>query len=173
MKMLTVGFILGALLLVGTGRAHRLSGHPQSLKGKLTLARAQVKHDRAVVHSLGTRGWLLLTPLPFEALSHQSWLAEDTRYVKRLTRLLNPRRRVDGCLSALISRESGWNVHAKNPRTGAYGLPQALPGSKMAAAGPNWRHDATTQIRWMVGYVNARYGGSCAALSFQKANGYY
>ncbi len=78
---------------------------------------------------------------------------------------------VDGCLSELIQRESGWDAHASNP-SGAYGLPQALPGSKMASAGADWRDNPATQIRWMIGYV-ARYGGSCAALAFQKANGYY
>ncbi len=78
---------------------------------------------------------------------------------------------VDGCLSELIQRESGWNAHAMNA-SGAYGLPQALPGSKMASAGADWRDNPATQIRWMLGYVG-RYGGSCGALAFQKANGYY
>ncbi len=80
---------------------------------------------------------------------------------------------VDACLSELIHRESRWNVTARNPTSGAYGLPQALPGSKMASAGPDWRTNAWTQVRWMRGYVARRYGGSCAALSFQKAHGYY
>jgi hypothetical protein len=84
-----------------------------------------------------------------------------------------PRPAVDGCLSTLIDRESGWNVRATNPSTGAYGLPQALPGSKMATAGPDWATNPVTQIRWMRSYVTARYGGSCAALSFQVAHGWY
>ena len=79
---------------------------------------------------------------------------------------------VDGCLSELIQRESHWNVHATNPITGAYGLPQALPGSKMASAGADWHDNAQTQIRWMRGYVQ-KYGGSCGALAFQKAHGWY
>lgn len=80
---------------------------------------------------------------------------------------------VDSCLSTLISRESGWDVHADNPYTHAYGIPQALPGDKMASAGPNWRHDAATQIRWMTGYIHDRYGSTCSALAFQIANGWY
>lgn len=80
---------------------------------------------------------------------------------------------VDSCLSELIARESGWSVTATNPSTGAYGLPQALPGSKMATAGPDWATNPRTQIRWMLGYVNGRYGGSCGALAFQQANGWY
>lgn len=79
---------------------------------------------------------------------------------------------VDDCLAELISRESGWRVTATNARSGAYGLPQALPGSKMASAGADWRTNPFTQIRWMLGYVTA-YGGSCGALAFQKANGWY
>lgn len=79
---------------------------------------------------------------------------------------------VDGCLSELISRESGWRVDATNPSSGAYGLPQALPGEKMKSAGADWKTNPMTQIRWMLGYVTA-YGGSCGALAFQKANGWY
>lgn len=76
------------------------------------------------------------------------------------------------CLDELVQRESGWDVHATNPTTGAYGLPQALPGSKMASAGPDWRDNPRTQIRWMFGYVR-KYGGPCGALAFQKAHGWY
>lgn len=80
---------------------------------------------------------------------------------------------VDPCLDELVYRESRWVVTATNPSSGAYGLPQALPGSKMASAGPDWRTNPFTQLRWMRGYVAGRYGGSCAALAFQKANGWY
>ena len=100
------------------------------------------------------------------------WL---TREYKQTEAVVHPRvvtPAVDSCLSELIQRESGWNVRATNPRTGAYGLPQALPGSKMASAGPDWATNPATQIRWMQGYV-AHYGGSCGALAFQKANGWY
>lgn len=79
---------------------------------------------------------------------------------------------VDGCLSELIQRESGWRVTATNPDTGAYGLPQALPGSKMASAGSDWATNPATQIRWMLGYVQ-QYGGSCGALAHQIAYGSY
>lgn len=57
--------------------------------------------------------------------------------------------------------------------SGAYGGPQALPGHKMSSAGPDWRTNIWTQIRWMIGYMNGRYGSSCAALSFHDENGYY
>ncbi len=77
------------------------------------------------------------------------------------------------CLNALWNRESGWNVHARNASSGAYGIPQALPGSKMASAGPNWANDAATQIRWGLGYIGARYGGPCGAWGHSQATGWY
>lgn len=81
---------------------------------------------------------------------------------------------LDSCLRTLIVREgSRWDPHATNPSTGAYGLPQALPGSKMASAGADWADNPATQIRWMIGYVNSRYGGSCAALSHSYSYGWY
>jgi hypothetical protein len=76
------------------------------------------------------------------------------------------------CLDDLWSRESGWNVTAENP-SGAYGIPQALPGSKMASAGPDWQTDATTQIRWGLGYIKGSYGSPCGAWSHEEATGWY
>jgi resuscitation-promoting factor RpfB len=76
------------------------------------------------------------------------------------------------CLVAMWDRESGWNVHASNP-SGAYGIPQALPGSKMASAGPDWQNNATTQIKWGLGYISGRYGTPCGAWSFWQSNGWY
>jgi uncharacterized protein YabE (DUF348 family) len=76
------------------------------------------------------------------------------------------------CLVQIWDRESGWNVHAANP-SGAYGIPQALPGSKMGSAGPDWQDDATTQIRWGLGYIAGRYGTPCGAWSFWQNNGWY
>ncbi|MBF9070104.1 aggregation-promoting factor C-terminal-like domain-containing protein [Streptacidiphilus fuscans] len=73
----------------------------------------------------------------------------------------------------IISHESGWNVTATNPSSGAYGLAQALPGSKMASAGPDWQTDAATQIRWALGYMDATYGSPNQAWAFWQANGWY
>jgi hypothetical protein len=77
------------------------------------------------------------------------------------------------CLDSIYSQESGWNVHAANPTSSAYGIPQALPGSKMASAGPNWESDAATQIRWGLGYIKGRYGSPCSAWGFKEAHGWY
>jgi hypothetical protein len=62
-----------------------------------------------------------------------------------------------GPFAKLVAGESGWNVHARNASSGAYGLPQSLPGSKMASAGPDWRDNAATQLRWMLDYIAGRY----------------
>jgi hypothetical protein len=78
-----------------------------------------------------------------------------------------------GCLDNIWSQESGWNVHAANPSSSAYGIPQALPGSKMSSAGPNWEDNAETQIRWGLGYIRSRYGSACGAWSFKSGHGWY
>jgi hypothetical protein len=78
-----------------------------------------------------------------------------------------------GCLASLWNVESGWNVYAQNPSSGAYGIPQALPGSKMASAGPNWQSDAATQIRWGLGYIKSIYGSPCGAWGHEQADGWY
>jgi len=78
-----------------------------------------------------------------------------------------------GCLLDIWNRESGWNYDAENPYSGAYGIPQALPGDKMASAGADWQTDPTTQIRWGLGYISSVYGTPCDAWNFELANGYY
>jgi len=77
-----------------------------------------------------------------------------------------------GCLESLWNRESGWNTHAANP-SGAYGIPQALPGSKMASAGADWQNDPVTQIKWGLGYIQDRYGSPCGAWGHSQATGWY
>ncbi|RYD42347.1 MAG: lytic transglycosylase domain-containing protein, partial [Verrucomicrobiaceae bacterium] len=76
------------------------------------------------------------------------------------------------CFSWIISRESSWNVHAQNP-SGAYGLPQSLPGSKMASVAPDWRDNPATQIIWGAGYMKDRYGSPCGAQSHWRSAGNY
>jgi hypothetical protein len=78
-----------------------------------------------------------------------------------------------GCLQQLWQQESGWNPYATNPSSGAYGIPQALPGSMMASAGPDWRTDPATQIRWGLGYIKQRYGSPCGAWAHEQAVGWY
>jgi hypothetical protein len=77
------------------------------------------------------------------------------------------------CLNLLWNRESGWNYRATNPSSGAYGIPQALPGSKMSSAGADWADNPVTQIRWGLGYIKARYGTPCGAWSFKQGHNWY
>jgi hypothetical protein len=76
-------------------------------------------------------------------------------------------------LDPMWARESGWNAQAQNPSSGAYGIPQALPGSKMATAGSDWSTNPATQIKWGLDYIKQRYGSPAAAWSFWQANGWY
>ncbi|WP_328589099.1 aggregation-promoting factor C-terminal-like domain-containing protein, partial [Actinomadura logoneensis] len=92
-----------------------------------------------------------------------------------------------GCLVKLWNKESGWNTHASNPTSGAYGIPQALPGSKMASAGSDWQNSAKTQIKWGLdwqnsaktqikwglGYIKGRYGTPCGAWAHSQSVGWY
>ncbi|KAJ5173062.1 hypothetical protein N7492_005655 [Penicillium capsulatum] len=74
------------------------------------------------------------------------------------------------CFYSIVERESNWDYTATNVETGAYGLVQALPGSKMAAAGADWRINPATQIEWGLGYTKDRYNSPCGAWSFWQAN---
>ncbi|MET0724896.1 MAG: lytic transglycosylase domain-containing protein [Leifsonia sp.] len=77
------------------------------------------------------------------------------------------------CLVALWDRESHWNVNAHNSSSGAHGIPQALPGSKMATAGADWETNPATQITWGLGYITGRYGSACGAWAHSEDAGWY
>ncbi|MFG2722120.1 transglycosylase SLT domain-containing protein [Streptomyces sp. NPDC048416] len=73
----------------------------------------------------------------------------------------------------IVSRESGWNHTATNSSSGAYGLVQALPASKMASAGADWKTNPATQIKWGLDYMNSRYGSPVGAWNFWQAHHWY
>ena len=77
------------------------------------------------------------------------------------------------CLRRLWNFESSWRVHADNQYSSAYGIPQALPGKKMASAGDHWRRNAQTQIRWGLRYIRNRYARPCRALRHSHNYGWY
>ncbi len=77
------------------------------------------------------------------------------------------------CVDLLVTKESGWRVNAQNPSSSAYGIPQSLPGNKMASAGADWQTNPVTQLRWMKGYVAARYGGFCNAWAHSQRVNWY
>ncbi len=77
------------------------------------------------------------------------------------------------CYDNIIMRESLWDQFADNPTSSAYGIPQALPGNRMASEGADWKTNPATQIKWGLKYVKERYGTPCQAWSFKKAKGWY
>lgn len=77
------------------------------------------------------------------------------------------------CLVSLWNRESGWNTFAYNKSSGAYGIPQSLPGDKMASAGSDWATNYETQINWGLGYIIGRYGSPCGAWGHSEAYNWY
>lgn len=95
---------------------------------------------------------------------------------KAMGQRMNALKGWSGCWSALESlwtKESGWNERAQNPSSGAYGIPQSLPGSKMASAGSDWQTNAATQIAWGLSYIDARYGTPCEAWGHSQSVGWY
>jgi hypothetical protein len=77
------------------------------------------------------------------------------------------------CLVSLWDRESRWNVSALNSSSGAYGIPQALPGNKMASAGADWATNPATQVTWGLAYIAARYLTPCSAWAHSESVGWY
>ncbi|HEY0534866.1 MAG TPA: lytic transglycosylase domain-containing protein [Actinoplanes sp.] len=77
------------------------------------------------------------------------------------------------CLNKLWNKESGWNAHAENKGSGAYGIPQALPGSKMGTVASDWKTNPATQIKWGLGYIKGRYNSPCGAWQHSEDTGSY
>lgn len=78
-----------------------------------------------------------------------------------------------GCLQSLWNKESGWRTSAHNPYSGAHGIPQALPGRKMAAYGSDWATNPVVQIKWGLMYIKGRYGSPCSAWAHSQSYGWY
>ncbi len=77
------------------------------------------------------------------------------------------------CLDEIYTHESGWDPTAMNPSSGAFGIPQALPGDKMAAYGADWQTNPSTQLAWGLAYIRDRYGSPCGAWGFWESNSWY
>ena len=108
------------------------------------------------------------SPHHFASKSYNRWYAQ--LYIKRVYDWDNYHWK---CLDRLWQLESGWNELAKNRRSGAYGIPQALPGNKMAAMGRNWKKNPEVQIKWGASYIKSRYKSPCKALAFMDRRGWY
>lgn len=115
-----------------------------------------VVKPRPVAPAVGTPDPGTAQAIAYEMLSEHGW--DQSEYE---------------CLVALWTRESHWNVYAHNTSSGAYGIPQALPGTKMASAGDDWKTNPTTQITWGLGYIKNRYGTPCGAWGHSELKGWY
>lgn len=144
-----------------------------TLQQKVSYFQRSIRKDSAVIAFLESRR----APRTLERRSELGWYRAALAWHRSLLRLykskLRPVTILDSCTATILSREGGMNPHALNPRSGAYGGPQALPGSKMASAGVDWRDNIWTQIRWMIGYEIDRYGSPCAALAAWDRQGWY
>ncbi|MBK3566958.1 MULTISPECIES: transglycosylase SLT domain-containing protein [unclassified Streptomyces] len=110
---------------------------------------------------------LVLTSAPAQAATTSASSAQS------IAHKMIPSAAQYNAFSKIVEHESGWNVTATNSSSGAYGLVQALPGSKMASAGSDWKTNPATQIKWGLDYMNSRYGSPAAAWSFWQSNGWY
>jgi resuscitation-promoting factor RpfB len=132
--------------------------------GKTHLTREVVRKPRAEVKRVGTKRVVpeyTGTPNSAQAIARSMMAREYGWGADQFS-----------CVVQMWNNESGWRTNAYNP-SGAYGIPQALPGSKMATAGPDWQTDATTQIKWGLQYIASRYGTPCGAWGFWQAHNYY
>ena len=111
---------------------------------------------------------MVLTAAPAHAAT-----ADSAASAQAIAHKMIPNAAQYNAFSNIVEHESGWNVTATNSSSGAYGLVQALPGSKMASAGSDWKTNAKTQIKWGLDYMNSRYGSPTAAWAFWQANGWY
>ncbi|MEV1081347.1 transglycosylase SLT domain-containing protein [Streptomyces sp. NPDC050211] len=111
---------------------------------------------------------LVLTAAPAHAAP-----ASSAAQAKAIAKQMIPNTAQYNAFSKIVEHESGWDVDAMNASSGAYGLVQALPGSKMASAGSDWKTNAKTQIEWGLDYMNDRYGSPVGAWNFWQANGWY
>ncbi|MFH9982967.1 transglycosylase SLT domain-containing protein [Streptomyces sp. NPDC017179] len=115
-----------------------------------------------------TAAALALTSAPAHAAPRHS-----AAYAKAAARQMIPDAAQFHAFSKIVQRESGWNPRATNASSGAYGLVQALPASKMSSAGADWRTNPKTQIKWGLKYMKSRYGSPAGAWRFWQAHGWY
>ncbi|MBO9524405.1 MAG: lytic transglycosylase domain-containing protein [Nocardioidaceae bacterium] len=188
--MYASGFAVVATGLSVSGGVAISGGPAQADDGLVNLAAGKTQmslselavRERSVSRSIGDRR-VATDSLKAAALTATAGQAvtktEDLTKAdpKTLARALMPEYGLSSsefdCVDNIWEHESRWNVHADNPHSSAYGIPQALPGSKMSSAGPDWENNAETQIRWGLGYIAKRYGTACSAWSFKQSHGWY
>ena len=146
------------------------------LVGKTIVKRVVTRPAVAAVVHVGTKPRPTPTPTPTVTAPAPEPINVDPGSAQDIGKNLAAQRGWGSdqfsCLYQLWDHESGWRVDAQNP-SGAYGIPQALPGDKMAAYGADWQTNPTTQIKWGLDYIGGRYGTPCDAWNSWQANGWY
>jgi hypothetical protein len=159
--------IAGSALALGAAAAAAASSAPAR-----PAAAPAASHPTRTPARPGVKLATLLTPAA-SAASAASRALTPRQIARQMLPSFGWSQRQFPYLNWLWNRESGWNKFAENPYSGAYGIPQALPGAKMASAGPNWRSNARTQIRWGLRYIRAIYGSPRRAWAHEVADGWY
>ena len=148
-KGFVCGLICAVLLVAGSGKAHRLSGQPHTIDGKLKLAKGQVAHDRRSLQAVSSHHWTLLSPLPVMAVVHRAWLARDRAYVKQLERAVVPSWLWNAFL-CIHRGEGAWTSNTGNGYYGGlqmdYGFMSTYGGRLLAAKGTADRWTPAEQI---------------------------
>lgn len=155
-----------------TAQAQESAGDPLAVK--LALARQQALTDQLEVFSRTESRMVSLNKMQAVVIGY----TPGTKNPRTIARQMMRSRYGWGdtqfeCYNNVIMRESGWDPLADNPTSSAYGIPQALPGKKMAQFGSDWRTNPVTQITWGLWYVKDRYGTPCSAWSFKQEHGWY
>jgi hypothetical protein len=139
--------------------------------------RGYEREQKILKKAKADRAWYLKNKKKLDAAAAAAKLAKmpnpSTAQNQAVGKQLNSLRGWSSCWPSLLTmwnHESGWNERADNPYSSAYGIPQALPGSKM---GPGWQNNATTQIKWGLDYIGSRYGDPCKAWGFWQAHRWY
>jgi hypothetical protein len=127
-----------------------------------TASGAIFSSDLALVSSVSRQVELARTPLGAKKVAKSILLNEYGFSEKEYK-----------CLNSLWTKESNWNYKARNKSSGAHGIPQALPASKMNVVSTDWRTNPVTQIRWGLRYISIRYETPCKALAKHKRSNYY
>ncbi len=156
------------------GSSHTLKAQPMS-EAQIAERQARVSRsaDRVAVADLSKARNLSNASGPAKAGTEDLSSADPRTLARALMPQFGMSSSEFSCLDSIWSQESGWNVHAANPTSSAYGIPQALPGSKMSSAGPDWQNNPITQIKWGLGYIKGRYGSACGAAGFKSSHGWY
>ncbi|MEI7778239.1 MAG: lytic transglycosylase domain-containing protein [Actinomycetes bacterium] len=145
-----------------------VTGAPTAIRIRTVAKAVVVAHRLAVPAAVPAAMPRLSAHARFGSVGYNQWYASSTMaamYNWHATQFI--------CLAEVWQHESNWNQNAHNPSSGAHGIPQALPGSKMASAGANWRTDPRVQIRWGLGYIKTQYGTPCAAWAFWQNHSWY